>query len=121
MQDRVALVTGGARRIGATLARGLHRVGASVMVHCRGSVVEARELVDELNDVRKDSADVVVADITDPQAPAAIVAAVTGRFGGLDVLVNNASSFYPTPLGTIEERQRGRQRTDDVALVEPVN
>jgi pteridine reductase len=104
MEDRVVLVTGGARRIGGALSRGLHRAGARVMVHCRSSVAEARRLVDELNDVRKDSAEVVVADITDPKAPAGIVAAVTGRYGRLDVLVNNASTFYPTPLGTIEEQ-----------------
>lgn len=103
MKDRVALVTGGARRIGASLVRGLHGQGASVMIHCRGSVAAARDLADELNHIRRDSAEVTVADITEPGTPATLIAAVTGRFGGLDVLINNASTFYPTPLGTVEE------------------
>lgn len=103
MEGRVALVTGGARRIGASLVRGLHGQGASVMIHCKGSVADARELADELNHIRRDSAEVTVADITEPTSPATLIAAVTGRFGGLDVLINNASTFYPTPLGTVEE------------------
>ena len=104
MEGRVALVTGGARRIGAALVRSLHAAGARVMIHCRGSVSEARELADELNATRRGSAEVVVADITDPAAPTNIVAAVSGRFGGLDVLVNNASTFYPTPIGKVDQR-----------------
>jgi pteridine reductase len=104
MQDQVALVTGGARRIGAALARGFQAAGARVMIHCRGSVAEARELADELNALRRGSAEVVVADITDPGAPSAIVAAVSGRYGRLDVLVNNASTFYPTPIGKVDQR-----------------
>ena len=104
MQDQVALVTGGARRIGAALVRGFQAAGARVMIHCRGSVAEARELADELNALRRGSAEVVVADITDPGAPSAIVVAVSGRYGRLDVLVNNASTFYPTPIGKVDQR-----------------
>lgn len=103
LDDKVALITGSARRIGAAIARRLHENGANVAIHYRGSEAEARALADELNAERKDSAATFQADITDlAQLEALAEAAISWR-GGLDILVNNASSFYPTPLGKISE------------------
>jgi pteridine reductase len=105
LDNKVALVTGAARRIGATIARTLHAAGADVAIHYRGSVDEAQALVAELNGLRADSAAAFAADLTDVTA-IAILAAQAGRWRNqLDVLVNNASSFYPTPAGTITEAQ----------------
>lgn len=101
--QHVALVTGAARRIGAAIARRLHAHGSSVAVHYRGSADEAQSLVDELNALRPDSATALQADLLDTDAIADLVRKVSGWGGRLDVLVNNASSFYPTPLADIDE------------------
>jgi pteridine reductase len=99
----VALITGAARRIGAALARGLHRDGYRVVIHYRGSAEEAGRLREELEGRRPDSAALIQADLTDTAALPGLVDQACGCFGGLDVLINNASSFYPTPLGTVTE------------------
>jgi pteridine reductase len=104
LAGRVALVTGGARRIGATVAEALHEAGAAVAVHYRGSATQAEALVARLNGRRDGSALALQADLLDTPALGRLVAQVAETFGGLDVLVNNASSFYPTPVGTITER-----------------
>ena len=104
LAGRVALVTGGARRIGAVVATALHDAGASVAVHYRGSATEAEALVARLNGRRADSAVALQADLLDTPALPRLVTKVTEAFGGLDLLLNNASSFYPTPVGTITER-----------------
>ena len=103
LEGRTALVTGAARRVGAEIATQLHAAGADVAVHYRHSGNEAAELVARLNAVRPDSAAAFQADLLDTASIPALVAAVAGWRGGLDVLVNNASSFYPTPLGEITE------------------
>lgn len=95
------LVTGGARRVGAAIARCLHDAGANVCVHYRSSAAQAVALVAELNARRARSACCRSADLLDSGAAEALVAAVVEEFGGLDVLVNNASSFYATPVGRI--------------------
>jgi pteridine reductase len=105
LAGRSVLVTGGARRLGAAIARRLHAAGANVVVHCRASVDEARQIVAELNGARAGSADVVTCDLLEVPALSGMVADATGRFGRLDVLVNNASSFYPTPVGEIGAAQ----------------
>ena len=102
LQGKVALVTGAARRIGAAIARRLHAAGANVMLHHRGAEAEAAALEAELNAARAASAARVKADLLAPIAPRAIVGAAVARFGRLDLLVNNASTFYPTALGSIE-------------------
>lgn len=102
LQGKVALVTGAARRIGAAIARRLHAAGASVLVHHRGSESDAAALEGELNALRAGSALRIKADLLAPIAPAALVGAAIERFKRLDVLVNNASAFYPTALGEIE-------------------
>lgn len=98
LDGKVALVTGAARRIGAAIARRLHAHGASVLIHYRGASTDADALAAELNAARRDSAAVAQADLLSPEAPARLVEAALARFGRLDLLVNNASSFYPTSV-----------------------
>jgi pteridine reductase len=102
LQGKVALVTGAARRIGAAIARRLHAAGAQVLLHYRGSEGDAAALEAELNAARGKSAARVKADLLAPVAPRALVGAALEHFGALDLLVNNASSFFPTALGEIE-------------------
>jgi pteridine reductase len=101
LAGRWALVTGGARRVGAGIVRALHGAGAGVAIHHRQSGTDAEALAAELNALRPGSAFAVSADIVDTAALPGLVDAVVARAGRLDVLVNNASSFYPTPLGRI--------------------
>ena len=98
-----ALVTGASRRIGAGIARHLHSRGAAVGIHCRGSVNAANTLCAALNEARPNSAAVFQTDLNDTDKLGGLVAAFVSWAGGMDVLVNNASSFYPTPLGEISE------------------
>lgn len=100
---KVVLITGAARRVGAEIARGLHAVGATVALHCRRSSGEAEALARELCAQRSGSAFTLQADLLEAGAAESLVAAAVGRQGRLDGLVNNASSFYPTPVGTITE------------------
>jgi len=102
LQGKVALVTGAARRIGAAIARRLHADGANVVLHYRGSEAETASLEAELNGARAKSAAKVKADLLAPVAPRMLVADSLQRFGRLDLLVNNASSFYATAVGAIE-------------------
>lgn len=102
LQGRTALITGAARRIGAAIARRLHAAGANVVLHYRGAEKEAAALEEELNALRPASATRVKADLLAPVAPRSLVSAALERFGRLDLLVNNASTFYPTELGSIE-------------------
>ena len=103
LDGKVALVTGAARRIGATISRCLHQHGADVAVHYRASADEANALCDELNSLRPNSAMAVAADLSATSEMPALIASVTGWHGHLDILINNASSFYPTPLGEVSE------------------
>jgi len=100
-----ALVTGGARRVGAEIVRHLHTRGANVVIHCHQSQLQAAALSRELEAQRADSALVVNADLLDTDRLPVLVEATLQRFGALDILVNNASSFYPTPLGSITPAQ----------------
>lgn len=99
----VILVTGGARRVGAEIARQLHAAGARVALHCRHSRSAAEALAAEFNTARAGSALVVQADLLDSAGLGGVVNAVAIHFGRLDGLVNNASSFFPTALGSIDE------------------
>ena len=101
MQDGAVLVTGAARRIGAAIARGLHAAGCRVVLHCHRSRDEAERLADALNAARPESCAVVQADLLDLDRVAGVAEEAAGAFGRLDGLVNNASSFYPTPFGSI--------------------
>ncbi|HEY3518918.1 MAG TPA: pteridine reductase [Gammaproteobacteria bacterium] len=106
LDGRCALVTGAAKRIGAVIARTLHAAGANVAIHYNRSAAEADELAAELNRSRARSAFTVGADLLDIPAVERMAAQVLERTGNrLDVLVNNASNFYPTPIGTITLEQ----------------
>jgi pteridine reductase len=102
LESKVALVTGAARRVGAAIARRLHAAGANVVLHYRGAEAEAAQLEKELNAARAGSAVRVKGDLLAPVAPQALVGAALQRYARLDLLVNNASAFYPTRLGEIE-------------------
>lgn len=104
MQGKVVLITGGAKRVGAASARLLHAAGANLMIHYRSSATEARALQAELNALRADSVALIQADLLDIGGLPALVHQTVATFGGLDVLLNNASSFYPTPVGSIAEK-----------------
>ena len=106
LDGRWALVTGAAKRIGAVIARTLHAAGANVAIHYNRSAAEADELAAELNRARAKSAFTIGADMRDIAAVERMAAQVLERTGAqLDVLVNNASNFYPTPIGTITLEQ----------------
>ncbi|HBR96630.1 MAG TPA: pteridine reductase [Gammaproteobacteria bacterium] len=99
LHGKVALVTGSALRIGATVNRYLHAAGCNILVHYHRSDTDAEALVDELNQRRPASAHSIRADLcADDQVEALIPQALT-HWGRLDILVNNASSYYPTPVG----------------------
>ncbi len=95
------LITGAARRVGAEVARVLHAAGANILIHYRSSAADAIALADSLNAIRPHSAAIHAAHLLDPEAPGKLVGAALLEFGHLDVLINNASSFYPTPVGKI--------------------
>lgn len=101
--NKVALITGAARRVGACIARELHAAGWNLMLHYRESVADARSLSAELNLQRPDSAAIVQADLNNISMLPPLVDQASSRFGRLDALVNNASSFYPTAIGCIQE------------------
>ncbi len=100
-----ALITGAGRRIGACIARTLHAAGAGVVIHYRASAAPADALAAELNAQRDGSALTVRADLLETGGFTDILAGIVARTGRLDILVNNASSFYPTPLASITEQQ----------------
>jgi pteridine reductase len=103
LEDKVVLVTGAARRIGAAIVTRLQQDGARVAIHHRGSSADADELAALLNEQRQDSAAAFQADLLKPEDISTLVAAVVAWGGRLDGLVNNASTFYPTPIGEITE------------------
>lgn len=101
LSGKVVLITGAARRIGAALARGFHGQGARVAIHCHRSAEPAESLRDEFNRTRANSAISISANLLDTESLPEIINEVVKAFGQLDVLINNASTFYPTPLGSI--------------------
>jgi pteridine reductase len=98
----VVLVTGAARRVGAEIARTLHAEGACVAIHYRSSAAEAEALATALNQGRPGSAAAFAADLLDMAALPQLVESVVARFGRLDALVNNASSFFATKVGAVD-------------------
>jgi pteridine reductase len=101
LKGKTALITGAARRVGAAITRALHDAGANVVLHYRSSADDAVALERELNGARAASARSVEGDLLEVAQLPALVRAAQDAFGGLDILVNNASTFYPTPLGDI--------------------
>lgn len=98
---RVALVTGGAQRIGAAIVRTLHANGCRILIHYRRSREAALDLADELNLARADSCAVLGADLCDASAVQALAQQAGAHWGRIDLLVNNASDFFATPLGDV--------------------
>jgi pteridine reductase len=103
LRDKVVLITGGARRVGAAIARKLHGAGATLVIHYHRSAAEAQALAAELNETRPSSVTPLGADLLNLKVLESLVEATIARHGHLDVLVNNASTFYPTPVGEITE------------------
>jgi len=101
LAGRVVLITGGARRVGAAITRRLHAAGANVAIHYRNSASEAEALRDSLNAMRPDSTITLACDLLDVSLLDGLVQSTLARFGRLDVLINNASSFYATPVGSV--------------------
>jgi len=103
LNGKVVLVTGAARRIGAAIVTRLQENGARVAIHYRGSADEATTLADQLNARRPDSAALFQSDLLRVESMPELISAVVDWGGRLDGLVNNASTFYPTPMGQITE------------------
>ena len=103
--QKIILITGAARRIGACIAATLHDAGYGVVVHYRESADEAKQLVEGLNERRMNSAWLVQADLQSVEQISSMVAEAISINGRLDGLINNASSFYETPVGEVTEEQ----------------
>ncbi|MGH8285211.1 MAG: pteridine reductase [Steroidobacteraceae bacterium] len=103
LSGRAVVLTGGARRVGAALARAFHGAGANLFLHYRGSRDEAAALSRELTASRPNSVALVQADLLDTARLPRLIEEAHQAFGRVDVLLNNASSFYPTPIGEITE------------------
>jgi pteridine reductase len=101
VDGKIVLITGGARRVGAAICRRLHAAGASLMIHYRTSAGEARLLQAELNHARADSVALIQTDLLDVAKLPALIEQTLATFGRLDALINNASSFFQTPVGEI--------------------
>ena len=105
LQDKVILITGGAKRVGASICRLLHASGANLMIHYRSSVSEARSLQSELNLQRANSVTIIQGDLLNLAVLPSLVQETISHFGRLDVLINNASAYYATEIGEIDEEQ----------------
>ncbi|HEY3299522.1 MAG TPA: pteridine reductase [Methylophilaceae bacterium] len=105
MQDKVILITGGAKRVGAAICRLLHANGAQLMIHYRSSTSEARALQAELNLKRANSVAIIQGDLLNLAVLPSMVQETVKHFGKLDVLINNASSYYATEIGEIDDDQ----------------
>jgi len=99
------LITGAAKRIGAACAKLLHNEGYNVFLHYRSSKEAALALCLELNTIRPDSARIMQADLLDLNAIQALAKAANSAWGGINALINNASTFYPTAFAKVSEQQ----------------
>lgn len=102
-QHKIVLITGGAKRVGAAICRQLHTQGANLMIHYNTSVNEARALQAELNLMRPDSVAIIQGDLLNLAVLPNLISETVKHFGRLDVLINNASTYYPTEIGQINE------------------
>jgi pteridine reductase len=103
LAGKVALITGAAHRIGATIARTLHAEGMNIVVHYRQSREGAQKLQAELNGIRAESCVLIQANLHETRKITEMVREATKAWGRIDAIINNASSFYPTPMGKIDE------------------
>jgi len=104
LQNKVVLITGGAKRVGAAICRKLHAEGAQLMIHYKTSAQEARALQAELNLQRANSVATIQGDLLNMEVLSSLVYETIEHFGKLDVLINNASSYSPTEVGSINEK-----------------
>ncbi|MCP4766873.1 MAG: pteridine reductase [Gammaproteobacteria bacterium] len=104
LSEKSALVTGAANRLGAQIARTLHQNGANLIIHYRNSAAAAQALAHELNQARANSAVTIAADLAVDDDIDRLADQACASFGGLQLLVNNASSYYPTRFGEIDRR-----------------
>ncbi len=102
---QVALITGGAKRLGACITRTLHTHGMHVIVHYRQSSEEAKALCKQLNQIRAQSAVCIQANLNNPQDIPQLIALATATWGRLDVVINNAASFHHSPLKQLTHLQ----------------
>jgi pteridine reductase len=105
LQGKCVLITGAAKRLGAAIARAAHVEGANIVIHYKSSKAQADELCEHLNRIRSNSSVALQADLLDTAALKRLALEAAAAFGQLDVLVNNASTFYPTPIGSVTEEQ----------------
>jgi pteridine reductase len=103
LNNKVVLITGGAKRVGAAICRELHASGANLMIHYKTSVNEARALQAELNLQRANSVAIIQGDLLNIAVLPSLVHETVNQFDKLDVLINNASTYYPTEIGQINE------------------
>ena len=101
LAGKTVMITGGAKRVGAAIARELHGAGANLVIHFRKSAAAAEALAAEFNGARAKSAAIVQGDLLEAEKLPSLVEFAVRSFGGLDVLINNASTFYATPMGEI--------------------
>ena len=102
--NKVVIITGGARRIGAEIARMLHMSDFNILIHYRNSCVAAESLCNELNTIRENSCFAVKGELDEFATYTLIIEGAMTHFGRIDALINNASSFYPTPIETATRR-----------------
>tara|TARA_B100000686_G_scaffold86100_1_gene92927 strand:- start:11650 stop:12405 length:756 start_codon:yes stop_codon:yes gene_type:complete len=101
LNSKVALITGGAKRIGAAIATTLHAAGMDLVIHFRRSAAEAQSLADALNDTRPNSVVLVKGDLEKSEDSTVLAQQAIEAFGRMDALINNASAFFPTPIGEV--------------------
>jgi pteridine reductase len=105
LNHKVAFITGGVKRVGAAIARQLHAVGMNLVLHYHRSETAAHALQAELNNQRSESVLLLQADLGHTGKLLSMVRQIIDHYGRLDVLINNASSFYPTPIGKVGEKE----------------
>ena len=103
LNNKIVLITGGAKRVGAAICRELHAHGANLMIHYKTSITEARALQAELNLQRANSVAIIQGDLLNIAVLPSLVSETVKQFGHLDILINNASTYYPTEIGKITE------------------
>lgn len=105
LANKVAFISGGVKRIGACIARQLHAAGMNLALHYRHSETAAHALQAELNNQRSESVLLLQADLCNTRKLISMVQQIIDHYGRLDVLINNASTFYPTPIGKVGEKE----------------
>jgi pteridine reductase len=101
----VALITGSSQRIGAAVARHLHAQGYNIVIHCHRSVAQAEAICAQLNTQREDSCRWLAADLNQHDEVMKLAEFALACWSRMDVLINNASSYFPTPLGSATDSQ----------------